>query len=464
MNAFVSIGLTLLSLILLLTETYAAGVIFAVLSFIVFAGEVKKQYGLNSIFFLFILFFGLYGYSVPISILFGLDIGWHKVAKFYYWDKIDSSLFSFLISNQIALSALVLANEALRKLNVLRTKQHSHKFSFFTLSILTALLTSIFEFINFARVGGFSAVKKGKAFYQSSVNDLVLNVPTEGYFYVALAFFTLSIVRNETSFKDWNRWFKFILSVSFFVLLNVLIGERGSLVFGMGVLFLGFTSQIKLKKFRFSLLIFLGIMYLLFNVMTILREPNKSFNGVQSFIEENGKLLSRLMNPANTEFGSAAFNYRVFISEDFEYRLGSSYIEGVLSPIPTYVYRNKPQSISYEYRDKFNSDRKAQGSIAGTGFSSLLEAYVNFGYFGPFVVYFFLGAVLVLLELYRNTGRLFVDVFYLISFSIFMIFSRSASSYLFLKLMFYLFQILSPLILYHLLFMGWKRSADDLEI
>ena len=204
----------------------------------------------------------------------------------------------------------------------------------------------------------------------------------------------------------------------------------------------------------------LGVLYLAFNILTILREPEKEFTSIESFYHENGNLLGRLMNPSNTEFGAAAYNYRLFTSEDFKYKYGTTYLETILSPIPTYVYPKKPKSISYVYRDKFNADRKKQGSIAGTGFSSLLEAYINFWYFGPFIIYFFLGIVIVLLENYRNTNRIFIDVFYLISFSLFMIFSRSASSYILLKLMFYIFQILSPIILYQIMFGNDKDEEE----
>lgn len=452
MNAFVSIFLAVLSIILFFLENYTSGMVFAIPSFILFIQSVKTQFGMNSIFFLFLVFFGLYGYAVPISILFSLDIGWHKVARFYLWDKIDVTLLSYMISNQIALIGLVLAKEVFAKLKVHATVKRGEVFDFYRLSILTAALTSLSELLNFIRVGGMSAIGMGKAYYQSSINDLVLNIPTEGYFYVALSFFSLSIVHKQIELRDFKRIGLFILIIFFFLFVNVSIGERGILIFGIAVLFLAFTSQLKIVKLRFWMILGLGVLYLAFNILTILREPEKEFTSIESFYHENGNLLGRLMNPSNTEFGAAAYNYRLFTSEDFQYKYGTTYLETILSPIPTYVYPNKPKSISYVYRDKFNADRKKQGSIAGTGFSSLLEAYINLWYFGPFIIYFFLGIAIVVLENYRNTNRIFIDVFYLISFSLFMIFSRSASSYIFLKLVFYIFQILSPIILYQIMF------------
>ena len=450
MISFISIILAFLSIILLFLENYFLGLSFSVFSFLFFLFKIKNQYGINSNYFLFLTFFGLYGYSVPISILFGLDIGWHKVAKFYLYDKIDPTLFSYLISNQLALLALLFSNEIFGKIKVKNKNVKNNNFNFYTLSVITALITSASELLNFIRVGGFSAIKKGKAFYQSSINDLVLNIPVEGYFYVAISFFALAFVRNEITKTDYKKIALFLASISFFVLVNILIVERGMLVFGMGILFFALTSHIKIVRIKTSMLLFVAFFYFLFNIMTILRVPDNHFTGVKDFYIDHGNMLGRLMNPSNTEFGAAAYNYRLYISEDFEYKYGATYLEIITSPIPTYIYPNKPKLISYVYRDKFNSERKDQGSIAGTGFSSLLEAYINFSYFGPLIVYFILGLVIVLFEKYRNTGSIFIDILYLLGFSLVMIFSRSQLSYIFLKLGFYIFQIISPLLIYQL--------------
>lgn len=450
MKTFISAILTLLSIGFLVLANYSLGLLFSILAYVFFLFTIKEEYGYNSLFFLFLVFFGLYGFSIPISVFFEMDIGWYKVDKFFYWDKIDSTLFSFLISNQIALLALVLANEIFGRYHFkLKQKEDSDKLNLFYLSIVAGGIASFFEATNFFRAGGLNAIAKGKAYYQSAVNDLVLNVPVDGFFYIAFALFFLHLAKQNILYI--SKIFYFILSVSFYLFVNLSIGERGTMIVAIAISFLAFTFYKKITKIKWYLPIMLFIAFVMFNVITVLREPNNSFGSVQKFIENHGKKMVYLFNPSNTEFGAAAYNYRLFTSEPFDLKKGSTYLEIIISPLPTYIYPNKPQSILYEYRDKFNAERKEQGSIAGTGFSSLLEAYINFSYFGPFIVYFILGFIIILLEKVKVKQNLFFSIYYLMFFNILMIFSRSVSNYILFKSMFYIVQIFTVFVIYQII-------------
>ncbi|MEZ4915505.1 MAG: O-antigen polysaccharide polymerase Wzy [Chitinophagales bacterium] len=394
MIVFVSAILTLLSIGFLALHNYGLGLFISLLVYLFFLFKIKNTYGYNSLIFLFLVFFGLYGYSIPISIFFELDIGWYKIDKFFYWDKIDSTLFSFLISNQIALLALILSNEIIARYNFyVKDNAENDKLNIFHLSIVAGGIASLFEIIHFFRVGGMRAIVKGKAFYQSAVNDLILNVPVDGFFYIAFGLFFLYQAKQNKF--DLRKLFVFILSISFYLFVNLSIGERGTMIVAMAVSFLAYTFYFKITKVRWYIPVLLLISFVLFNIVTVLREPDNTFGSVKQFIENHGKKMVYLFNPSNTEFGAAAYNYRLYTSEPFEWKKGSTYLEIIVSPLPTYIYPNKPQSILYEYRDKFNAERKEQGSIAGTGFSSLLESYINFSYFGHSLYIFFIRMLLL---------------------------------------------------------------------
>ena len=109
------------------------------------------------------------------------------------------------------------------------------------------------------------------------------------------------------------------------------------------------------------------------------------------------------LNPAATEFGAAFGNFSEFVSQGGERpRLGSSYLQSLLLPIPEFLYPGKkPGQIAYQFRDRFFPAMADAGAIAGTAYSSLLEAYVNFGIGGGLAVYFLLGCLLCLAERVR---------------------------------------------------------------
>jgi hypothetical protein len=115
--------------------------------------------------------------------------------------------------------------------------------------------------------------------------------------------------------------------------------------------------------------------------------------------------LGVALNPAATEFGAAFGNFSEYtrLANDPP-RLGSSYLRALVLPIPGFLYPGKkPQQPAYEFRDRFFASLATAGAISGTAYSSLLEAYVNFGVAGAGMVYFGMGLLLALAERARQT-------------------------------------------------------------
>lgn len=414
-----------------------------------------KSAGVNSVLFLFMILFGLYGYSVPISIFFEADIGWHRVAKLSTWQSVDFTLYSFMLSNQLALLAIALLYLFFikrRTMNILNSGHKEPKFSYFYFAIIAGLFASFSEALNFFRVGGFNAISNGKAYYQGAVNDLVLNIPYEGFLYISIGLFAMFFASLGRSMDKYVIYLPIYLTSIFFVLFtNLLIGERGLLVVAMVIFFLGFTIKTRIIKVKFIYFVIIGLLYVAFSFLTLLREDRIKYEGFTKFITTYETTLFRIMNPANTEFGAPALNYRIFMElkdPNYNYKYGATYLEISTAFIPIYIYPNKPIGIVYEFRNTYFPERRKQGSTAGTGFSSLMEAYMNFSYFGPFLVYFFFLFVLVYLESKRANDNIFINLFYLLSFNVFLIFSRSSSQYIFQTATFYLIQIALVVIVY----------------
>lgn len=458
MKVIVSILTCVISIIAIILEWFNIALFFSLISYGVLLFYTMRIVGVNSVLFLFIILFGLYGYSVPISVFFKADIGWHRVAKLRNWENVDFTLFSFMLSNQLALLAVALLYLFFvrrKTMNIVNDSNNQQRSVYFYFAIISGLLSSVSEGLNFFRLGGFRAINLGKAFYQGAVNDLVLNIPYEGFFYISVGLFAMFFASLNKSFKKYTLYLPIYITSIFFVLFtNLMIGERGLLLVAMVIFFLGFTIRKRITNIKFIHFLYIGILYIGFNFLTLLREDRVKYEGVLEFMETYKSPLLKLMNPANTEFGAPALNYRIFMNlKDLEYdfKFGKTYLEIGTAFIPTYIYPNKPIGIVYEFRNKYFPERRKQGSTAGTGFSSLMEAYMNFGYLGPFVIYFIFLFFLIFLESKRAKPSVFINLFYLLSFNVFLIFSRSSSQYIFQTTIFYLVQIAVVVIVYKVL-------------
>ncbi len=445
---FTALVFCVLSLFAIVFEWFEAALFSSLLSYFLLVYRTLKTTGLNSVLFLFIILFGLYGYSVPVSVFFELDIGWHRVAKIATWQEADASLFSYLLSNQLALFAILLVflffvNR--KTMHISKTGNATTKFTYYRFAVVAGIISSLSELLNFVRVGGWDTLLIGKAHYQGAVNDLVLNIPYEGFFYISAALFSQFFGSLDLKIRHTGYLINYLLSISFVLFIFLAIGERGSLLVAIVIFGLGFTINQRITSVKPLYAIALALLYMAFNVLTLLREKEVEYNGIKDFYVTYGKRLNKLMNPANTEFGSPALNYRIFIKRkggDYDYKYGYTYTELFWAFVPTYVYASKPKSIIYEFRDTYFAERKEQGSTSGTGFSSLMEAYMNFGYFGPFIVYLLTIFTLVYLENKKGRDRLLVNLLYLVSFNIFLIYSRSASQYILYNVVLYGVQII----------------------
>ncbi len=337
--------------------------------------------------------------------------------------------------------------------------------NYYRFALVAGILSSLSEGLNFLRAGGFGAISHGKAFYQGAVNDLAMNIPYEGFFYISIALFAqfFATVQSKTD-KYLTYLPPFLVSIVFILFINLAIGERGTLLVAMVVFVLAYTIKRRITKVGFSYILLLSFVYVAFNVLTLLREKNIEYKGFSKFFASYDQKLYKLMNPANSEFGSPALNYRIFITkkeEDYRYKIGKTYTEITTAFIPRYVYPTKPIGIVFEFRDKYFAERKEMGSTAGTGFSSLMEAYMNFWYFGPFVVYLVFMFFLIYMESKRGRQKIFTDLLYLLLFNVFLIFSRSASQYILYTLFMYIGQILVVTFVYKAL---PKKVFNVLEI
>jgi oligosaccharide repeat unit polymerase len=278
------------------------------------------------------------------------------------------------------------------------------------------------ELVNFLRVGGFKTLFAGKAAYQSAVSELTGTLPSIEIMLLSVALlgllFSISKVRSR---KIWTSYLIFWLILSLPVILNLIVlGRRGPLLSLFIVFIVGCFYFKPLTSVKFKWIVVVLILYLVMGLLYGIRAQA----GYVLTSKDWGILTTRItklefwavsLNPASNEFGAPFGNFNTYIlSRTSELRFGETYLTGLTIPIPRFIWLNKPRSITYEFRDTYFPDWAMRGAIAGTAYSSILEAYVNFGTVGVPIFYFSLVLIIGWLEKVRlQKESLAFSIFYL---------------------------------------------------
>lgn len=353
----------------------------------------------------FIAFSVLYGLSGPINALWGG--GLHSIFSTPYF--IDEFLIAYSIANIGFICGIVTYNLAGNKKQYDNEKNSSLEIvmknsnKILNISFILTVIGAIFELVNFIRIGDFKVLFYGKAIYQELSSQLVITLPSETIMVIAFSFIGLYLgmffyLNNEVPTRIKWKLLVIILLSSPFLLINILLGKRGILLSLFLCILVGATYFKPIKNLNLKFLVILLIVYVFLSFLYANR-------AIVSLIKENPSLfierafskdrLIPALNPGGNEFGAAFGNFSEYYKKygyNFEPKLGITYIKGLAVPIPSFVYPcNKPKQITYEFRDEFFPSEARRSSIAGTGFSSILEAYINFKYVGIFFVYFIVG-------------------------------------------------------------------------
>lgn len=369
--------------------------------------SICKSY--TNIIVIFYFFSILYGLSGPISVFWGGGLPSIYGKNF----NIGVFLIAYALSNigllmgVISCYLIYKSNKRFKYNDNLNNYYINNKKPIINIAIIFAQISLIFEGINFYRVGGFSTITKGKAAYQSAISELTLTLPSGEF--VKIGFVLLSLylglcLYNKIKVSKYKLLI-FFLTVFPFLALTVFLGKRGTLLSIIVIIIMGIFYFKPLKRIKIKLLIALCILYVIMCFLYANRGiASLAISNFDYFIEiafDRQRLIDSL-NPASNEFGAPFGNFNMFyISTNGNYNLllGESYLKGLVLPIPSFLYPGeKPQQIGYIFRDMFFISEASRGSIAGTAFSSILEAYWNFSFTGVLIVYFFIGYVIGYLD------------------------------------------------------------------
>ncbi len=440
------LGFLLLALLMLAAtilasvyELLGVTIMFSLCCLVFIALACRTSLGrLNNITAFFLLFFALYTYSPVLTVYFDADTR-----------KLFESATLTSTCAYTALSTLALFGFSLPFLFFLpkrkfeKTFLMSKKKRFSQYTIFFLVLATFGELLNMYRAGGIGLLSQGKAVYQAEVGALFITIPSVFLLQIGLFFLGLRLYLTYEE-RILNLYKSKVLVVTMVLLTPILllyfsIGFRSPLLAIAIAFLMGFSYFLSIKSINIKVLTFLFIGYSAMAILFGIRGQLKllfltgDWNAFNEYVIEN-KAYMRYYNPANNEFGASFMNYIKYhrSKEDTPLLLGQSYLEGFIIAIPgSLLPFEKPQSIAYKFRDLYFSEYKKNSRIAGTGFSSVMEAQWNFGVLGPFFIYFFVGCVCWLLEYLRNRYRLLFlfPLFYAMILPVAQSFHRSASGH-----------------------------------
>lgn len=305
------------------------------------------------------------------------------------------------------------------------------------MGLLYSLVSVAGEWVNLSRGGGVALLLEGKAAVQSRIEELPLTLPTEFTATVAVGLLVWawkSAAGEGGASRVRRRVVLGLLAMTPVLLAWSFLGRRIA-VAGIGlVAVLAWRWSEPVVRVRLQHLVLLIVGYVLLGSIYAIRPVLGVAIGTGDFQLLRERVMSQdivlqTLNPGTNEFGVTLGNVSAYLDRNIWPRqYGMTYLKGVVLPIPGFLYPgDKPKQASYEFRDLFFPGEGASGSIAGTGFSSVLEAEVNFGSAGVVGVYLCLGLLLFGLEKMHHSQQGSISgLLYLILAPKAMLFHRSA--------------------------------------
>lgn len=407
-------------------EITTVSFIFSTFSGLVLIAAV--QFYSRNIFSLPMIFstFGfLYGISGPLAVILGNDLP----SLFPPPYLVDFYLLHYGLGN-CGLSCALLLAASNSKLPVASLHRWNHK-SVWLSSVVLAGVGSALEIFNLYRAGGMTLLFAGKATYQSAISDLQGTMPSDWFAYASASLLGIALYTPE---KRRRLFFLYLCSIFFIIFTWLLLGRRLELISIVLIALCSFSIFSPIKSLRLrTLLVFLLVYSLISTTYAFRGWVGLAYmTGDISVIIDaltDVKNIGNALNPISSEFHAPFFNFNTHVTLNTlaDNRGGATYLEGLSIPIPRSIWPDKPIAITYEFRDHYFPFEALRGSIAGTGFSSILEAYINFGSPGVFFVNFAVFFALLRLESLRSQLRSkWVPIFYSLLVPFCLFFSRTA--------------------------------------
>lgn len=435
-NLIMILGIVINSLILFLFDKNTLTInsyLFIILvsgNFILSILIVRNCLGrINNITSIFMVFWSLY-------ILFPLILAPEEIGHLGMFTHLNNlALISFLTGFLSLLKFSKFPQDTNNSIQILG-KISFLKYDLRVYGLIIMLFSIIMEFVNFYRVGGMETFNRGKATFISEKGDLFLTLPSFDIFLIGILFYLFSSLNKKNKISRG-------MSILFYVFISIafiyfsLISLRTNILTILTLIIMVKTYELYIKNIKFKLILFAIIAFVALTVVGQNRSllSQIDFSNIMGTLSQLDFSIIQDSNGGrkNNEFTSASENFELYFEDPEKlkanYYVGESYVSGLLYIFPRYFYPGgeKPLQITTVFRDNYVPERAKWGMQATTGFSTIIESYLNGGYVGVYMYYLFIGLLLAYAELKRlSSNKLIYHIFYLSTVPLLFTFSRRA--------------------------------------
>ncbi len=335
------------------------------------------------------------------------------------------------------------------------------------ISTVLIIIGVVFQLINTIRIGGFDTIFMDKAYYQAAEAALTMTLPANAFIEIAFACLGLYVGLcryYKVKIKVRTIVLDIVLSVPYFMIL-LLLGQRGRILTVLVIVLLSLTMVQPIRKISKKALLLIALVYFSFafmftnrGIVQLLKTDSDDFFSKITNVEryEDG------LNPGKSELSCTFGNFnKLIIEDDYEYKYGKTYLDGLALSIPSFLYvGEKPKQITYEFRDRYFYEESKRSDIAGTAFSSILEAYWNFGYIGILVMFTFYGYFVVYLDYSLSKKSIMKALFVIVCSGALITFPRTQLGSVIAKM---IYDALYIVILVYIPYVFYRRKLKKLE-
>ena len=213
-------------------------------------------------------------------------------------------------------------------------------------------------------------------------------------------------------YKKLSRKTMFFVSglLFYYIIMQLSVGNRRDFV---PILIGIFWVIVNVKRIKFGILGFTAILFavFIFNYLGTLRNTL----GEKGGDKEDNLMITMTSNEFVYPFFTLTYEVEQSKKQpnNYNFQYGTTYlINPILILIPRAIYQGKPNSLANELLER----KYGRNKTIGFAYNPVTESFVNFGYFGSFLVFFLLGRFLVFLLNYKNQVFNFLIFITLIDF------------------------------------------------
>lgn len=357
-----------------------------------------RNYGTNDHLLLFAIAFLLY------NGIFLLQVAWDFVngreplsypVSFSFNTFLEASILSCLASLGLFVGTvftILLPNK--KDITSKISNISNMSYSLFKPGLVSFLFGLLLFFLDFQRIGGFFyALSLERGVRGALLSSLRMNLP-----YAPFVFVGLAMVWIDYSHRRIGKFWPYLL-LGIWILLMLLQGDRRFLTYGILISFFTYTA-IRYPKLRIKgkYIILFAILLLIFFLFAQIRwmfplilTGQMNLGEAFEWIQNNFSLDWFI--PGKNEFAGPYFTLLYSLQYSWPKEaplLGTTYLQAIPNLLPRSLYPGeKPLGISQIFAIFIHQEyMPTRESVIGWGYSPVAEAYNNFGFLGPFIVFF----------------------------------------------------------------------------